>query len=59
MSKRVSKHVTWVGKTDWELDHFHGQALSTGKGSSGSADRIRGSLNERPTIKSQAKSERK
>lgn len=32
MSKRVSKQVTWVGKTDWEWDHFRSQALSTGKG---------------------------
>lgn len=47
MSKRVSKHATWVGKTDWGLDHFHGQALSTGKGSSYNAYLIRGSLNER------------
>ncbi len=29
----VSDHVTWVGKTDWELQTFHGEELSTFKGS--------------------------
>lgn len=34
MGKKISEHVTWVGKVDWELRHFHGNELSTSKGSS-------------------------
>lgn len=34
MEKKVSQHVTWVGKTDWQLTHFHGDELSTHYGSS-------------------------
>lgn len=34
MSKRITEKVTWVGKVDWELTHFHGDELSTFKGSS-------------------------
>jgi anaerobic nitric oxide reductase flavorubredoxin len=34
MGKKVSEHVLWVGKTDWELKSFHGNELSTHKGSS-------------------------
>jgi anaerobic nitric oxide reductase flavorubredoxin len=34
MSKKISEKVTWVGKIDWELKHFHGQEYSTRKGSS-------------------------
>ncbi len=34
MSKKISDKVTWVGKIDWELKHFHGQEYSTRKGSS-------------------------
>ena len=32
MSKYVSESVTWVGKVDWDLNTFHGQELSTHKG---------------------------
>ncbi len=34
MGKKISEHVTWVGKTDWELKRFHGDELSTNRGSS-------------------------
>lgn len=34
MGKKLTNKVTWVGKVDWELTHFHGQEYSTGKGSS-------------------------
>ena len=34
MAKKISNHVTWVGKVDWELTHFHGDELSTHRGSS-------------------------
>lgn len=34
MGKKISEKVTWVGKTDWELKHFHGDELSVSKGSS-------------------------
>ncbi|WP_024989939.1 oxygen-binding di-iron domain-containing protein [Segatella albensis] len=34
MAKKITDKVTWVGKIDWELKHFHGDELSTGKGSS-------------------------
>lgn len=34
MGKKITDKVTWVGKIDWELKHFHGDELSTGKGSS-------------------------
>lgn len=34
MGKQVSKHSTWVGKTDWQLAHFHGDEYSTHSGSS-------------------------
>lgn len=34
MGKKLTDKVTWVGKVDWELTHFHGQEYSTGKGSS-------------------------
>ena len=43
MAKTVSKHVTWVGKIDWELKTFHGHELSTHKGSSYNSYLIRGS----------------
>ncbi len=33
MGKKISDHVTWVGKIDWELKHFHGEELSTNRGS--------------------------
>lgn len=34
MSKKITDKVTWVGKIDWELRSFHGNELSTWKGSS-------------------------
>jgi len=42
MGKKISEHVTWVGKTDWELKSFHGNELSTYKGSSYNSYLIRG-----------------
>ena len=33
-SKKITEKVTWVGKVDWELTKFHGDELSTRKGSS-------------------------
>ncbi len=34
MAKQLTPRVSWVGKIDWELTHFHGDELSTHKGSS-------------------------
>ncbi len=34
MAKKITDIVTWVGKTDWELNRFHGDELSTHFGSS-------------------------
>ncbi len=34
MAKKLTEHVTWVGKVDWELKHFHGEELSTHRGTS-------------------------
>ena len=34
MVKKITDKVTWVGKVDWELTHFHGDELSTHRGSS-------------------------
>ncbi len=34
MGKKITDKVTWVGKTDWELRTFHGDELSTFRGSS-------------------------
>lgn len=34
MGKKITDKVTWVGKIDWELKSFHGEELSTHKGSS-------------------------
>lgn len=45
MGKKITDHVTWVGKVDWELKHFHGNELSTGKGSSYNAYLIRDKKN--------------
>ncbi|NLJ90527.1 MAG: anaerobic nitric oxide reductase flavorubredoxin [Clostridiales bacterium] len=41
MSKKITDKVTWVGKVDWELQTFHGQELSTHRGSSYNAYLIR------------------
>ena len=34
MAKKITDRVTWVGKIDWELTSFHGDELSTHRGSS-------------------------
>ncbi|HZW83500.1 MAG TPA: anaerobic nitric oxide reductase flavorubredoxin [Candidatus Deferrimicrobium sp.] len=34
MSFKINEQVTWVGKIDWELRKFHGEELSTHRGSS-------------------------
>ncbi len=34
MSFKVTENVSWVGKIDWELRKFHGEELSTSRGSS-------------------------
>ncbi|NVN93377.1 MAG: anaerobic nitric oxide reductase flavorubredoxin [Desulfuromonadales bacterium] len=34
MSIPINKSITWVGKVDWELRHFHGEEYSTHRGSS-------------------------
>lgn len=34
MSFKINDNVTWVGKIDWELRTFHGEDLSTHRGSS-------------------------
>ena len=34
MAKQITKRVSWVGKVDWELITFHGDELSTHRGSS-------------------------
>ncbi|MBO4871376.1 MAG: anaerobic nitric oxide reductase flavorubredoxin [Muribaculaceae bacterium] len=34
MAKQITKRVSWVGKVDWELTTFHGDELSTHRGSS-------------------------
>ncbi len=33
MNFKIKEHITWVGKTDWELRHFHGEEYSTHRGS--------------------------
>jgi anaerobic nitric oxide reductase flavorubredoxin len=33
MKKEIKSNVSWVGKVDWELRHFHGHEYSTHKGS--------------------------
>jgi flavorubredoxin len=34
MKKLIKNNVSWVGKVDWELRKFHGEELSTHRGSS-------------------------
>ena len=41
MAKQLTDHVSWVGKVDWELTHFHGDELSTKRGSSYNAYLVR------------------
>ena len=43
MSKKITDNVTWVGYTDWELKHFHGDEYSTHRGSSYNSYLVRGS----------------
>lgn len=45
MGKKITDKVTWVGKTDWQLTTFHGEELSTYKGSSYNAYLIRDEKN--------------
>ncbi len=33
MRKKIKNNVSWVGKVDWDLQHFHGYEYSTHKGS--------------------------
>ncbi len=42
MSFKVTESVTWVGKIDWELRKFHGEELSTHRGSSYNSYLVRG-----------------
>lgn len=42
MAKKITDNVSWVGKVDWELKMFHGNELSTRRGSSYNAYLIRG-----------------
>ena len=41
MAKKITDKVTWVGKIDWELTTFHGDELSTHRGSSYNAYLVR------------------
>ena len=41
MAKKITDKVTWVGKVDWELTTFHGDELSTHRGSSYNAYLVR------------------
>lgn len=41
MVKKITDRVSWVGKTDWELKRFHGDELSTDRGSSYNAYLVR------------------
>ncbi len=43
--KKLTERVSWVGKVDWELKHFHGDELSTHFGSSYNAYLIRDAKN--------------
>lgn len=45
MGKKITDHVTWVGKVDWDLQKFHGQELSTHRGSSYNSYLIRDEKN--------------
>ena len=45
MGKRLTDRVTWVGKVDWELKRFHGDELSTHRGSSYNSYLIRDKKN--------------
>ena len=45
MAKKLTDRVTWVGKVDWELKTFHGDELSTFRGSSYNSYLIRDKKN--------------
>lgn len=45
MEKKITDRVTWVGKVDWDLKKFHGQELSTFRGSSYNSYLIRDKKN--------------
>jgi len=45
MGMKISKHVEWVGKIDWELRKFHGEEYSTHKGSTYNSYLIRDEKN--------------
>ena len=45
MGKKLTDRVTWVGKVDWELKTFHGDELSTHRGSSYNSYLIRDQKN--------------
>lgn len=42
MAFKVKKNVTWVGKIDWELRKFHGEELTTHRGTSYNSYLVRG-----------------
>ena len=42
MAKRITDNLSWVGKTDWELTMFHGNELSTRRGTSYNSYLLRG-----------------
>lgn len=43
MNMKVTDSVTWVGKVDWELRHFHGHELTTHRGSTYNSYLVKGS----------------
>jgi len=45
MGKKITEHVTWVGKVDWEIRAFHGEEFSTHHGSTYNAYLIRDTKN--------------
>ncbi|MBF7096361.1 anaerobic nitric oxide reductase flavorubredoxin [Alkalibacter mobilis] len=45
MGRRITDKVTWVGKIDWELRRFHGDELSTHRGTSYNSYLIRDEKN--------------
>ena len=42
MAKKITNNISWVGKVDWELKMFHGNELSTRRGSSYNSYLLRG-----------------
>ncbi len=43
MAFKINDNVTWAGKIDWELRKFHGEELSTHRGTSYNSYLVRGS----------------